>query len=109
LGGESINLIDKLKKILTPGSKVIPNLNKHLKLSRDDMGKRISALTPREYQVYLLLLEGFTIKETAKQLKIRYSTANTHVTGIYKKLCINSRAELIINYRNINDVNNKGP
>lgn len=64
--------------------------------------KRVKRLTPREHELYLLLLEGFTLKESAKQLLIKYSTANTHMTGIYKKLGIKSRAELIINYRDIN-------
>jgi DNA-binding CsgD family transcriptional regulator len=63
---------------------------------------QVALLTPREYDLYLLLLEGFTLKECAEQLSIKYSTANTHMTGIYKKLGVNSRAELIINYRAIN-------
>jgi DNA-binding CsgD family transcriptional regulator len=62
--------------------------------------KRIGLLTPREYELFLLLIEGFTLKESAKQLSIKYSTANTHMTNIYKKLNVNSRSELIINYRN---------
>ena len=60
---------------------------------------RIALLTPREHELFLLLLEGYTLKESAKQLSIKYSTANTHMTGIYKKLEVNSRAELIIRYR----------
>ena len=58
-------------------------------------------LTSREYELYLLLLDGFTLKECAEKLSIKYSTANTHMTAVYKKLNINSRAELIINYRDI--------
>ena len=61
--------------------------------------ERISLLTPREHELFLLLLEGYTLKESAKQLSVKYSTANTHMTGIYKKLEVNSRAELIIRYR----------
>lgn len=68
----------------------------------DDKQKQVSQLTPREHDLYLLLIEGFTLKESAKELSIKYSTANTHMTGIYKKLGVKSRAELIINYRNIN-------
>lgn len=63
---------------------------------------RVAQLTPREKDLYLLLLEGFTLKESAKQLGVKYSTANTHMTGIYKKLEVKSRAELIINYRDFN-------
>ena len=66
---------------------------------------KVAKLTPREHDLFLLLLEGFTLKESARQLSIKYSTANTHMTGIYKKLGVNTRAELIINYRLINNSN----
>ena len=62
---------------------------------------RVAWLTAREYMLYLLLLEGYTLKESAKQLGIKYPTANTHMTAIYKKLGVKSRAELIINYRDV--------
>lgn len=61
--------------------------------------QRLALLTPREHDLFLLLLEGYTLKEAAKQLSVKYSTANTHITGIYKKLNVKSRAELIIRYR----------
>lgn len=66
-----------------------------------DKRERIATLTPREHELFLLLLEGFTLKESAGQLMIKYSTANTHMTGIYKKLGVNSRAGLIIKYRSM--------
>lgn len=68
-------------------------------LTADETLKKIKLLTPREHDLFLLLLEGYTLKESAKRLSVKYSTANTHMTGIYKKLNINSRAELIIRYR----------
>ncbi|NLH00921.1 MAG: response regulator transcription factor [Clostridiales bacterium] len=67
-------------------------------LSANEPSERIALLTPREHELFLLLLEGYTLKESAKQLSIKYSTANTHMTGIYKKLNVSSRAELIIKY-----------
>lgn len=67
-------------------------------LSGEPFGK-LTLLTPRERELFLLLVEGYTLKESAKRLDIKYSTANTHMTGIYKKLNVNSRAELIIGYR----------
>ncbi len=69
-------------------------------LSAGELNERLALLTPRERDLFLLLLEGYTLKESANQLSVKYSTANTHMTGIYKKLGVNSRAELIIRYRN---------
>ncbi len=68
-------------------------------LSGNEQTRRLAFLTPRERELFLLLLEGFTLKESAKQLSVQYSTANTHMTSIYKKLQVKSRAELIIRYR----------
>ena len=62
---------------------------------------RVKLLTPREYDLYLLLLEGYTLKECAARIGVKYSTANTHMTGIYRKLGVRSRAELIIGYRSV--------
>ncbi|NLJ95660.1 MAG: helix-turn-helix transcriptional regulator [Clostridiales bacterium] len=80
--------------------------SKHKKeISKDDLKnnkhKLVSMLTPREMDLFSLLLEGYTLKESAKKLSIKYSTANTHMTAIYKKLKVKSRAELIINYRSV--------
>ncbi|MPN05573.1 hypothetical protein SDC9_152824 [bioreactor metagenome] len=69
------------------------------KLLAGEPFERLTLLTPRERDLFLLLLEGYTLKESAKQLSVKYSTANTHMTGIYKKLNVNTRAELIIRYR----------
>ena len=60
---------------------------------------RVAQLTPREHDLFLLLLEGYTLKECAAHLGVKYSTANTHMTGVYRKLGVRSRAELIIGYR----------
>jgi DNA-binding CsgD family transcriptional regulator len=62
---------------------------------------QIHSLTPREYELYELLLAGNTLKECAQLLSIRYSTANTHMTSVYRKLGIRSRAELLINYQEV--------
>lgn len=109
-------LFDRLKQILHPED---GNANKSGTVSTDihsghetafenerndiagEKNKQTSMLTPREYDLFLLLLEGFTLKECATRLSIKYSTANTHMTGIYKKLGVKSRAELIIQYRNV--------
>jgi DNA-binding CsgD family transcriptional regulator len=61
--------------------------------------ERILKLTPREKELCLLLLQGYTLKESAGMLGIKYSTVNTHMNGVYRKLGVNSRAELIIIYR----------
>ncbi|GAB1477063.1 hypothetical protein MASR2M70_18990 [Bacillota bacterium] len=55
-----------------------------------------SNLSPREKQVVLLLLRGMTLRQVAPELGLTVSTVSTYSKTIYKKLGINSRAELFI-------------
>lgn len=119
-----VNLFKKLKQILSHTEIQDKNIEanetneannqssvygKMLNISEDNKRKLVALLTPREHELFLLLLEGFSLKESAMQLSVKYSTANTYITNIYRKLGVNTRAELIINYRYIIGVNNKGP
>lgn len=67
----------------------------------DEKTKRVQSLSPREYETYLILLEGFTLRYAAEQMGVKYPTVNTYVNAIYKKLGVSSRAQLIINYKDI--------
>lgn len=53
-------------------------------------------LTPREKQVVQLLLQGMTLRQVAPELGLTVSTVSTYTKTIYKKLGINSRAELFL-------------
>ncbi|SMC69709.1 helix-turn-helix transcriptional regulator [Papillibacter cinnamivorans] len=102
-------LLDRLKRIWSSEyneGRYLPqkqNTEKKEGQTLQEKQTNAASLTPREHDLFLLLLEGYTLKECAKQLSVKYSTANTHMTGIYKKLGVNSRAELIIHYRDIKD------
>ena len=126
LGGERMALFEQLKKWVSSGQrrtveKDIASLHGTVGnsdppsfagtpgIAEEEKRERVLGLTPREYELYLLLLEGFTLRESAKQLSVKYSTANTHMTGIYKKLGVKSRAELIINYRSVDGKGTKAP
>jgi len=55
-----------------------------------------TCLSPREKQVALLLLQGMTLRQVAPELGLTASTVATYSKTIYKKLGINSRAELFL-------------
>ena len=55
-------------------------------------------LTEREHEVFTMLLGGMTLKDIAYTLKITFSTVNFHCNNLYRKLGINSRAELSARY-----------
>lgn len=58
----------------------------------------LKMLTPREWEVFEHLICGRKLKEIAALLGVTYPTVNFHCKGLYKKLCINSRIQLIIQY-----------
>lgn len=56
----------------------------------------LPSLTPRETQVLTYLGKGFTIKEIAEYMGIKWFTVNDHIKVIYKKLNVSSRAEAAV-------------
>jgi DNA-binding NarL/FixJ family response regulator len=59
-------------------------------------GDRRKTLTPREREVYELLIEGLKNREIAKLLFIEESTVKVHTHHIYDKLGVRSRTALIV-------------
>jgi len=55
-------------------------------------------LTPREEEIFTMLLSGKAPKEIAYTLKVSYYTVNFHQKNLYRKLGIQSRAELFAQY-----------
>jgi DNA-binding NarL/FixJ family response regulator len=53
------------------------------------------SLTPREREVFHLVIEGRTTKEVAKELGISAKTAENHRTRIMDKLAVHNTAELV--------------
>lgn len=54
----------------------------------------LSTLSTRETEVLKLIARGYADKEVAARLNIAPSTVDSHVRAIYRKLSINSRAQL---------------
>ena len=60
-------------------------------------------LSPREKEIAVLLLSGDTAKAVSVKLGISVHTANFHIKNIYKKLGINSRSELFLQFAGSKD------
>lgn len=56
-------------------------------------------LTPREREVSQLLINGDTYKQIAWRLNISPDTVRQHIKNIYRKLQVNSRVQLINEFR----------
>lgn len=63
--------------------------------------ERLNKLSPREREVYSHLVRGLKMKEIAPLLGVTYATVNFHCRGLYKKLCIHTRAQLFLQYASL--------
>ena len=99
-GGDRRNVpVGKAEKPVCQKAGTRARVGAGLSGGRPSRGGEDDCADTAEREVFRLLVEGYTLRETAQQLGLKYSTVNTHMTGIYRKLGVNSRAELIIRYR----------
>lgn len=75
------------------GQEMQQYLNLNQKKSTDD-NSLLNQLSPREFQVFLLLSEGKTVNEIADTLHLSSKTVGHHYTHIKKKLKISNISEL---------------
>ncbi|GAB5101111.1 helix-turn-helix transcriptional regulator [Caballeronia sp. HLA56] len=66
------------------------------KANAPDAGAHLSDLTARECEVFKHLCRGLSDKEIAKELELSHATVRNHVSTIYAKLDVHSRAEAIV-------------
>jgi len=60
--------------------------------------KRVPGITPRESELLNLLMQGFSAKEAAHEMKISYETVRDYLKTIYQKLDVRSRTEAMLKY-----------
>ena len=54
--------------------------------------------TPREKEVCILLLQGLTVRQISAELGLAFATVNGYYRSLYRKLGINSKAELFMRF-----------
>ncbi|MFC7621296.1 response regulator [Microlunatus sp. GCM10028923] len=59
-------------------------------------GTGLAALTGREYDVFLLLVQGYNNAEIAQHLVLGESTIKSHVQHLYQKLGVRDRVQVVI-------------
>ena len=53
-------------------------------------------LTPREKEIFNLLIDNFNTKEIANQLKISEKTVRNHISNVMQKLGVSGRASAVV-------------
>lgn len=67
---------------------------KHEKQSAVETGGEDFGLTPREKQVVVLVVAGYTNKDIAQKLGVSLQTVRHDLSNIFEKLAVTNRLEL---------------
>lgn len=86
----------KRRKDIGAEEVITPQTATPLKTAASDA---VATLSPKEAEVFDMLLQGYKLREIAAMTGCTFSTINTHQNSIYSKLGVSSRAELIIKYK----------
>lgn len=90
-------LIEGIRKVARGGSFVPPNVAEKLvhKLQHPQPELPHQSLTPREFQIFHMLVAGHDINAIARTLSLSNKTISTHKANILKKMDIASTAGLV--------------
>ena len=58
----------------------------------------LAVLTPKEYQVAAMIADGASNRDAANSLLLSTRTVETHLARVYRKLGINSRSQLVLEF-----------
>jgi len=66
------------------------------------MAEKTTNLTPREQEIFDMLLKGFTPKEIGHNTKLAYNTILSYQKTMYRKLGVHNINEFMVKYRPLN-------
>ncbi len=61
-----------------------------------DVADALSTLTPQQFRVASMLVEGLLNKQIAYELNVKEATVKAHMTEIFRKLGVNSRTQAVL-------------
>ena len=66
-----------------------------------DVARRVGELTPKQFQVLKLLQNGLLNKQIAFDLNITEATVKAHISGVFRKLNVNTRTQAVLLLKNL--------
>ena len=61
-----------------------------------DVAEALASLTPQQFRVASMLVEGLLNKQIAWELKVKEATVKAHMTEIFRKLGVHSRTQAVL-------------
>ena len=63
-----------------------------------------SILTPREKEIFQLLIDNYNTKEISKKLRISEKTVRNHISNVMQKLGVKGRASAVVELLKLNEI-----
>lgn len=60
--------------------------------------KRRYKISPREFEISILVCRGFNDKEIASNLQIELGTVKTHIRNVYRKVHVKNKISLLLKF-----------
>ncbi|MEE4172858.1 MAG: response regulator transcription factor [Xanthomonadales bacterium] len=64
--------------------------------SEEELAERLATLTPQQYRVLMLMMQGLLNKQIAHDLDVSEATIKAHVTAIMGKLGVSNRTQAVV-------------
>lgn len=61
-------------------------------------------LTPREKEIFTLLIDNYNTKDIAEELGISEKTVRNHISNVMQKLGVNGRASAVVELLKLNEL-----
>ena len=61
-------------------------------------------LTPREKEIFDLLIDNYNTKDISKKLSISEKTVRNHISNVMQKLGVNGRASAVVELLKLNEL-----
>jgi DNA-binding NarL/FixJ family response regulator len=90
--------------------KTVSNKAQAAEYDNDEFFQRLSILTPKQFRVLMMLVEGRTNSEIADESFVTIATIKAHLSEIFKKLEVSNRTQaamIAANYLEIKDPNSQ--
>jgi DNA-binding NarL/FixJ family response regulator len=88
-------LKESILQVVAGGSPMSPGIARHVIQHFQPQKQLGEELTPREQQIVQAIVDGLSYKLVAERLGISLDTVRSHIRQIYRKLQVNSKAEVI--------------
>lgn len=95
---DPIHIVEAIRKLVTGNKYICPSIAEQIFLGNTDEGTEKpphKSLSKREFQIFLLLLDGKSMEEIAEELCISRQTVGTHKMRIMNKLGLKSNIDIV--------------